>query len=98
MPKETYSKSQIEEWLMGLKLHLDSTGGNRNHEDIALEVNPERLLKVERELSVKKRRLLISYLERIQDGLTWSYADMPGIDPQIAYHRLNLDPIVKLVK
>ena len=32
------------------------------------------------------------------DVFAWNYEDMPGLDPQVAMHRLNINSDVKSVK
>jgi len=32
------------------------------------------------------------------DAFTWNYEDMPGLDPQVAMHRLNINSDAKPVK
>ena len=32
------------------------------------------------------------------DVFTWNYEDMPGLDPQVAMHRLNINPDAKPIK
>ena len=38
------------------------------------------------------RRALTAFLRDNQDVFAWSYEDMPGIDPSIIVHRLNISP------
>ena len=38
------------------------------------------------------RQDLISFLRMNQDMFAWSHKDMPGIDPSIIVHRLNVKP------
>ena len=35
---------------------------------------------------------LITFLRGNRDVFTWSYEDMPGIDPSVMVHRLNVSP------
>ena len=35
---------------------------------------------------------LATFLRMNQDVFTWSHKDMPGIDPSIIVHRLNVNP------
>ncbi|KAL5542749.1 hypothetical protein UlMin_010459 [Ulmus minor] len=41
---------------------------------------------------------LITFLREHRDIFAWSHEDMPGIDPSVIVHRLNIDPNFKLVK
>ncbi|KAL5572097.1 hypothetical protein UlMin_021694 [Ulmus minor] len=41
---------------------------------------------------------LVIFLREHRDVFAWSHEDMPGIDPNVIVHRLNIDPNFKLVK
>ena len=49
-------------------------------------------------LSLTEKEELIILVKEYIDVFAWSYEDMPGLDPQIAMHRLNIKPDVKPVK
>ena len=49
-------------------------------------------------LSLTERKELIILVREYIDVFAWSYEDMPGLDPQVAMHRLNIKPDVKPVK
>ena len=38
------------------------------------------------------RQELITFLRGNRDVFTWSHEDMPGIDPSVIVHRLNISP------
>ena len=38
------------------------------------------------------RQALASFLKMNQDVFVWSHDDMPGIDPSVIVHRLNVNP------
>ena len=38
------------------------------------------------------RQALTAFLKMNQDVFAWSHKDMPGIDPSIIVHRLNVNP------
>ena len=40
---------------------------------------------------IEKEELIILIMEYI-DVFAWNYEDMPGFDPQVAMHRLNIKP------
>ena len=50
--------------------------------------------------NIKDDELLeyVSFLCEFVDCFAWSYAEMPGLDPKIAVHKLNLQENVKHVK
>ena len=41
---------------------------------------------------------LANFLRTNQDIFAWSHEDMPGIDPSIIVHRLNVNPDSSLVR
>ena len=49
-------------------------------------------------LSLIEKEELIMLVKEYIDVFAWSYEDMPGLDPQVAMHRLNIKPDVKPVK
>ena len=50
--------------------------------------NP-RLVKIGSTLNEKERKDLQELLMEFQEVFAWSYEDMPGIDPEIAQHRMD---------
>ncbi|PKI52582.1 hypothetical protein CRG98_027010 [Punica granatum] len=48
-------------------------------------------LKIKTGLDSTKRARMIDFLKEYQEVFTWSYADMPGLDPSIVRHFLPLD-------
>ena len=41
---------------------------------------------------------LVYFLREFMDYFAWNYAEMPGLDPEIAMHKLNISKDVKPVK
>lgn len=41
---------------------------------------------------------LVAFLRRNKDVFAWSHEDMPGIDPSVIVHKLNVDPNYRPVK
>ena len=68
-------------------------------EDISLdEDNPERCTRFEADLEGKTKKDLIRFLKKNIDVFAWSYEDMPGIDPSVITHCLNVCPSSKPVR
>lgn len=44
------------------------------------------------------RSQIVDFLQGNSDVFAWSHEDMPGIDPSVILHRLNVDPSYKPVK
>ena len=51
-----------------------------------------RNLKIGSKLSEGLRRRLVNFLRSNSDCFAWSHLDMPGIDPEVIIHRLQVDP------
>ncbi|KAL5577383.1 hypothetical protein UlMin_019082 [Ulmus minor] len=49
-------------------------------------------------LTGQLRTDLINFLRDHRDVFAWSHEDMPGIDPKVIIHRLNIDPSFRPVK
>ena len=49
-------------------------------------------------LSLTERVELIALVREYINVFAWNYEDMPGYDSQVAMHRLNIKPDIKLVK
>ena len=43
-------------------------------------------------LTGQLRTDLINFLRDHRDVFAWSHEDMPGIDPKVIFHRLNINP------
>ena len=62
-------------------------------DDVPLtEGDQTRHLKIGSKLTEGLRRRLIDFLRSNSDCFAWSHADMPGIDPEIIMHKLQVDP------
>ena len=62
-------------------------------EEIILnESRPERTTRMGTLASPMIRQDLVAFLRMNQDVFAWSHEDMPGIDPSVIVHRLNVNP------
>ena len=52
----------------------------------------ERMTRIGTLASWPVRQALMAFLKDNQDVFAWSHEDMPGIDPSIIVHRLNISP------
>ena len=59
------------------------------------ENNLERCTKVGADLEEKTKQDLVRFLKKNTDVFAWSYEDMPGIDPNVITHCLNVYPSSK---
>ncbi|XP_030923041.1 uncharacterized protein LOC115949919 [Quercus lobata] len=62
-------------------------------EEVILDdLRPEQTTRVGTLASWPVRQELTTFLRDNQDVFAWSYEDMPGIDPLIIFHKLNVSP------
>ena len=54
------------------------------------ENNPKRCTRVGADLEEKIKKDLVRFLRKSIDVFAWSHEDMPGIDPSVITHRLNV--------
>ena len=67
--------------------------------DISLdESNLERCTRIGIDLEGKIKEDLVQFLKKNIDVFAWSHEDMPGIDPSVITHRLNVCPSFKPVR
>ena len=62
------------------------------------ESNLERCIRVGVDLERKIKEDLVQFLKKNIDVFAWSHEDMPGIDPSVITHRLNVCPSFKPVR
>ena len=68
-------------------------------ENISLdENNLERCIRVGADLEEKIKKDLVHFLKKNIDGFAWSHEDMPGINPSVITHHLNVCPSSKPVR
>lgn len=65
--------------------------------NISIEQEP-RVIYLAQSLSIEERNALIRLFEEKQINFVWSYTDMPGLDPTLVLHHLNISQEVKPVK
>ena len=62
------------------------------------EGDQTRYLKIGSKLTEGLRRRLVDFLRSNSDCFAWSHADMPGIDPEIIMHKLQVDHLHQPVR
>ena len=68
-------------------------------EDISLdEDDPRKSTRIGVDLEGKIKKDFIHFLREYIDVFAWSHEDMPGIDPSVITHRLNIYPSSKPVR
>ena len=62
-------------------------------EEVRLDdTRPERTTKIDTLASWPVRQTITTFLRNNQDVFAWNHEDMPGIDPSVMVHRLNVSP------
>ena len=62
-------------------------------EEVRLDdTRPERMTKIGTLASWPVRQTLTTFLRDNQDVFAWSHEHMPGIDPSVMVHKLNVSP------
>ena len=68
-------------------------------EDVTLdENNLEKYTRVGVSMEKKTKQNLVQFLKESTDVFAWSHEDMPGIDPSVITHHLNVYPSFKPVR
>uniref|UniRef100_A0A2N9G960 Reverse transcriptase domain-containing protein n=1 Tax=Fagus sylvatica TaxID=28930 RepID=A0A2N9G960_FAGSY len=57
-----------------------------------------RTTKIGADLPPKMKESLVQFLKDNKDVFAWSHEDMPGINPSIISHKLNVDPSLRPIK
>jgi hypothetical protein len=60
--------------------------------------HPEKTTKVGANLPLKMKESLVQFLKNNKDVFAWNHEDMPGINPSIISHKLNVNPSLHPVK
>jgi hypothetical protein len=62
------------------------------------EEHPEKSTRIGVNLSPQIRELIVHFLKDNKDIFAWSHEDMPGIDPSIISHKLNVNPYLRPIR
>ncbi|GAA0164636.1 hypothetical protein LIER_20228 [Lithospermum erythrorhizon] len=72
------------------------------HEDLEAvafdDGRPDRVFRIGTRLGEEHRRALVALIRRYEEVFAWGPEDMPGMDQDIALHKLHIDPSFKPVK
>ena len=78
---------------MNIKEHRMATKQVEKLEEILLDdSNLDRTTKIGTLTNPVVHQALTTFLRNNRDVFAWSYKDMPGIDPLVMVHRLNVSP------
>ena len=59
--------------------------------------NPDKFTRIGTSMEMKMKQDLVHFLKKSMDVFAWSHEDMPGINPSVITHRLNMYPSSKPV-
>ncbi|XP_022853744.1 uncharacterized protein LOC111375176 [Olea europaea var. sylvestris] len=93
-----YKANIWESELIPLDLWTRIEGGEPVEELEGVQVcakDPTKELKVEHKLQPSTRNEIVAFLRQNLDVFAWNHGDMRGIDPNIACHKLQVDPSVR---
>ena len=62
------------------------------------EGNPEKFTRIGISMKEKTKQDLVQFLRKSINVFAWSHEDMPGINPSVITHRLNVHPSSKPVR
>ncbi|KAK0588280.1 hypothetical protein LWI29_037133 [Acer saccharum] len=88
--EDTFEEEMLEEERGGPVEELE--------EVVIREENPPKTVKIGSTLAPEHKAVLQKVLRDYNDVFAWSYEEIPGIPPNLAAHRLNVDPTFKPVK
>ena len=78
---------------MNIEEHQVATEPAEKLEEILLDDSKlDQTTKIETLANPTVRQALITFLKNNRDIFTWSHEEMPGIDPLVMVHRLNVSP------
>jgi hypothetical protein len=60
--------------------------------------HPEKSTRIGANLTPQTKESIIHFLKNNKDVFAWSHEDMPGIDPSIISHKLNVNPCLRPIK
>ena len=86
---------EMEDQVQALSIeeHRTVTEPVEKLEEIPLDsFDPGRTTKIGTLVNPAIRQELITFLRGNRDVFAWSHKDMPGIDPSVIVHRLNVSP------
>ena len=70
--------------------------------NLGVELGSQKLVFISSQLMAQEREQLVALLQKYRDVFAWTYDEMPGLDPGLVVHSLNVDlgvkPVVQPVK
>jgi len=102
---EEMIQSDTDPWIKHLNtlwdIHFEQRGSPTENKVTQINLGDEANSKpifISEILSPPEKEDLISLMREYIDAFTWNYENLPGHDPQVAMHRLKINPDRKPVK
>ena len=64
---------------------------------MGVELGSQKPIFISSQLIAQEKEKLVALLKKYMDVFTWTYDEMPGLDPGLVVHSFNVDPGVKPV-
>ena len=61
------------------------------------ELGSQKPVFISSQLMAQEREQLVALLQKYRDVFAWTYNEMPGLDPRLVVHSLNVDPGIRPV-
>lgn len=66
--------------------------------EVQVGIRPEETTFISAELDLQEQRTLLALLRKNHTNFAWNAQQMPGVDPEVACHKLAVDPSAKPIK
>ena len=84
---------------MNIEEYLMVTEPIERLEDVLLDDSkPDRTTRIGTLTNPMVRQKLVTFLKNNRDVFAWNHEDMPGIDPSVMVHRLNVSPFFTSIR
>jgi len=60
--------------------------------NLGAKLGSQKLVFISSQLMAQEREQLVALLQKYRDVFAWTYNEMPGLDPGLVVHSLNVDP------
>ena len=65
--------------------------------NLGAELGSQKPIFISSQLMAQEREQLVALLQKYRDVFAWTYDEMPGLDPRMVVHSLNVDPGIRPV-
>ncbi|KAL0366130.1 UNVERIFIED_CONTAM: hypothetical protein Sradi_3503100 [Sesamum radiatum] len=71
----------------------------KHHKSVELVLGePDKITRIGSNMNEALETMMVEFLRKNIDMFAWSPSDFKGIDPEVIVHKLNVDPMTRLVK